>query len=85
MSGPGLLAALAVLLGTAGARELLRGSLASLESLPFGLGSRSAAAALRLGIPERLRRAGMEGRLSLPAVLAGKALGLAVGAAVEPS
>jgi tight adherence protein C len=74
-----LFAALTVLLGAAGIRELLRGRLSSLESLPFGLGSRSAGAALRLGLPERLRRAGMEERLSLSAVLAAKALGAVFG------
>jgi tight adherence protein C len=79
VSGAGLFAALAVLMGAAGVRELLRGRLATLETLPFGLGARSAGAALRLGIPERLRRSGLEGRLSLPAVLAAKALGALLG------
>ncbi len=82
MSGAGLLAAVAVLLGAAGAREMLRGRLASLDRLPYGLDSRSAGAALRLGLPERLRRAGMEGRLPLPAVLVGKVLGALIGATV---
>ncbi|HEX5713586.1 MAG TPA: type II secretion system F family protein [Solirubrobacterales bacterium] len=73
MSAAGLLAALAVLLGCAALRELLavRGGMA-LPPLPFGLGRRSARAALRLGLPERLRRAGLEARLPLGAVLAAK-------------
>jgi tight adherence protein C len=82
MSGAGLLAALAVLLAAAAARDLLRGSAVAVDALPLGLGTRSAGAALRLGLPERLRRSGLEGRLSLPAVLAGKLLGAAVGGAV---
>jgi tight adherence protein C len=76
---PGLLAALAVLLAFAAARELLadRGGL-HLPPLPFGLGGRSAGAALRLGLPERLRRAGLEGRVPLSAVLIAKLGGVVV-------
>jgi tight adherence protein C len=73
MSGAGALAGLAALLGFGAAWELLRGRAGSAAaSLPFGLSARSARAALRLGIPERLRRAGLEGRLSLGAVLIAK-------------
>jgi tight adherence protein C len=69
----GLAAALAVLLGAAALRELRRGAgHAPLPRLPFGLSHRSAAAALRLGLPERLRRSGLEHRLSLAGVLIGK-------------
>jgi tight adherence protein C len=76
----GLLAALAILLTFAAGREILaaRGG-AHLPSLPFGLSRRSGGAALRLGLPERLRRAGLEGRVSLSAVLAGKLATLAAG------
>ena len=81
MSAAGALAALAVLLGFAAARELLAGrSAAGRRALPFGLDRRSAGAALRLGLPERLRRAGLEARLPLPAVLAAKLAGTACGA-----
>ncbi len=80
MSAAGFLAALAVLLGCAAARELLGGrSGAALPPLPFGLRGRSAGAALRLGLPERLRRSGLEARLPLAAVLAAKLAGAAVG------
>lgn len=73
MSPAGILAALAVLLGCVAAREGLRGRTgAGSGSLPFGLSGHSAAAALRLGLPERLRRSGLLGRVSLPAVLAAK-------------
>ncbi len=80
MSAAGLLAALAVLLGFAAARELLAGRAGrDLPPLPFGLGGRSAGAALRLGLPERLRRSGLESRLPLAGVLAAKLAGAACG------
>lgn len=73
MSPAGLAAALAVLLGAAAARELRRGAGAGPAArLPFGLSRRSAGAALRLGLPERLRRSGLEHRLSLAGVLIAK-------------
>ena len=73
MSAAALLAGLAVLLGLAAARELLAGWPGGpVASLPFGLSRRSARAGLRLGLPERLRRSGLERRLSLAAVLAAK-------------
>jgi len=75
----GLLAGLAALLGCAALRELLAGRGASLPPLPFGLGGRSARAALRLGLPERLRRAGLRERLPLAAVLAAKGAAAAGG------
>jgi len=75
-----MLAALAVLLGFAAGRELLAGRTDDvLPPLPFGLSGRSARAALRLGLPERLRRSGLESRLSLAAVLASKLAGTACG------
>ncbi len=80
MSAAALPAALAVLLGFAAARELLAGRLGrSQRSLPFGLGGRSASAALRLGLPQRLRRSGLEQRLPLAAVLVAKLAGSAAG------
>jgi len=81
VSGAGALAALAVLLGFAAGRELAgtwSGSPARV--LPFGLAGRTARAALRLGLPERLRRAGLEQRLPLGAVLLAKLTGAACGA-----
>ena len=81
MSAAGLLAALAVLLGFGAARELLGGRAGrDRPPLPFGLSGRSARAALRLGLPERLRRSGLEARLPLAAVLAAKLAGIACGA-----
>ncbi|HEX5928695.1 MAG TPA: type II secretion system F family protein [Solirubrobacterales bacterium] len=89
MSAAALLAALAVLLGLGAAAELLAGRGRPLPSLPFGLSSRSARAALRLGLPERLRRSGLEDQLPLPAVLAAKlaaaALGGVLGLAAAPA
>jgi tight adherence protein C len=75
----GLLAAIAVLLGFAGLRELLRGRGGEGALLPPGVRGRSAKAALRLGLPERLRRAGLESRYPLPAVLMAKLATTAAG------
>jgi tight adherence protein C len=83
LSAAGLLAALAVLLGFAAVREVLAGRRGrALPPLPFGLSARSARAALRLGLPERLRRSGLEARLPLSAVLAAKLAGAAAGGLV---
>ena len=80
MSVAGLLAALAALFAFAAASELLgRRPSRGPRSLPLGLGGRSAGAALRLGLPERLRRAGLEEWLPLAAVLAAKLAGVACG------
>jgi tight adherence protein C len=80
VSGAGSLAALAVLLGCGAVRELLGSRAGSvLPPLPFGLRGRSARAALRLGLPERLRRSGLEARLPLSAVLVAKLAGTAGG------
>jgi tight adherence protein C len=80
VSAAGLLAAIAVLLMCAALRELLgaRGGTAA-PSLPPGLRGRSATAALRLGLPERLRRSGLEARLPIGAVLVAKIAGGACG------
>jgi tight adherence protein C len=82
LSAAGLLAALAAVCGCAAARELFRDRGGAALPLPFGLGGRSAAAALRLGLPERVRRAGLEPRLPLSAVLAAKLATAALGALV---
>ena len=80
MSAAGALAALAALLGCAAARELIRGRDRAIPiPLPSGLAGRSAGAALRLGLPERLRRSGLEARLPLGAVLAAKLAAAACG------
>jgi tight adherence protein C len=73
VSPVGALAALAAMLGALAARDLLAGRL-SVPRLPIGLEGRSARAALRLGLPDRLRRAGLEDRLSLAAAMAAKAV-----------
>ena len=73
MSAAGALAAVAVLLGFAAARELFAAAARlGVGALPLGPSARSAGAALRLGLPERLRRAGLEARLPLGAVLVAK-------------
>jgi tight adherence protein C len=80
VSGAGLLIGVAVLFGAAGAWELLRPWLARAGSLRSPFDGRSARAGLRLGLPQRLRRAGLEGRLSLTTVLAAKVAGALLGA-----
>ncbi len=74
MSGAGLPAAIAVLLAFAGARELLAAREGRDAPLARALSARSrpAAAMLRLGLRERLSRAGLESRYPLPAVLVAK-------------
>jgi tight adherence protein C len=81
MSATGVLAALAVLLGGAGARELLafRNATGGLLPIDLTVGRRTAAAALRLGLPERLSRAGLESRVPMVAVLLAKLATMAVG------
>jgi tight adherence protein C len=76
----GVLAGLAVLLGGAGLHELLavRGSAAG-SRVDLTVGRRTAAAALKLGLPDRLARAGLEQRLPLAAVLLAKLVGMMVG------
>ncbi|MBS1878751.1 MAG: type II secretion system F family protein [Actinobacteria bacterium] len=81
MSGAGLLAAVAAVCGLAAGRELWRGRVAG-RRRPAGLRGRPARAALRLGLPERLRRSGLEARYPLPAVMAAKLAGAAAGGIV---
>jgi len=80
----GALAALAVLLACAGARELhvVRGSAIGRFGIGPGDSRRAAAAALRLGLPDRLARAGLESRLPLAAVLLAKLAGIAGGGVI---
>ncbi len=87
MSAAALLVALAVLLAAAALAELGRARAvagpagAPAAGMPAGdLGRRWARAALRLGLPERLRRSGLQRRVPLGAVLAAKAASAAVGA-----
>jgi tight adherence protein C len=84
MSAVGLLVAVAVLLGFAGAREMLGGLRRRPAESPLASGARrrAARAMLRLGLPERLARSGLGSRFSLPAILFAKLVGLAVGGAV---
>ncbi len=81
VSPAGLPAGLAVLLACAAARELLviRGSAPGRLRVGLGSGGRAARAALRLGLPDRLSRAGLEPRLPLAAVLLAKLTGAALG------
>lgn len=81
MSLAGVLAALAVLASCAGGRELLLGGGSTTGRLRIGLGEsdRAATAALRLGLPERIARAGLESRLSLAAALLAKLAFAALG------
>ncbi len=72
MTPAGLLAAFAGLLACAAVREAIAARPPGLAAR-FGLsGSRAAATALRLGLPDRIARAGLETRLSVTSVLVGK-------------
>jgi tight adherence protein C len=84
VTGAAPLAAAAAVLGLAALREVLAGRAGATAGrvLPFGLERRSARAALRLGLPDRLRRAGAEDRLPLAVALAAKLAGAACGGAV---
>ena len=77
MTAPGLFAAVAALLLMAAVRELLAGRLPGGSTL--GMHRRSAAAALRLGLPDRLARSGLGDRLPLASVLLAKLAGAALG------
>jgi tight adherence protein C len=77
----GVLAAVAVLLACAGARELfvIRGPAKRRASIGLGDSGRAAAAALRLGLPDRIARAGLGANLPLGAVLLAKLAAAAIG------
>ncbi len=85
MTAAALLAAIAALLGFAGARDLLaaRGRPNDAAQMP-PLPGRALVflGALRLGIPERLTRAGLDSRISLSAVLLAKLSSAAAGGIV---
>jgi len=76
-----LLVAVAVLLVWAGLRELSAGASTLGTRLARG-GGRLARTALRLGLPARIARSGLESRLPLAAVLLGKCLGAVAGGLV---
>jgi tight adherence protein C len=79
-----LLAVTSVLLGLAAVNELLAGRItrpARLDHL-LGLRSRPLAAALRLGVPQRIARAGLSDRLPAAAVLIAKPTAAAIGAVI---
>jgi tight adherence protein C len=80
----GLLAALSAVLICAGVRELsaARGARPVLSRIGIGGRGRAARAALRLGLPDRIARSGLEARLPLAAVLLGKLAGAALGGLV---
>lgn len=80
MSAAGPLAAAAVLFACASLREL-RPARRPSGSSPLGLPTRgrSASAALRLGLPGRLSRAGLDSRVTIGAVLLAKLAGAAAG------
>jgi tight adherence protein C len=80
MSAAAALSALAVLLGFGALRELGAGRTSLLPA--FDGGARAARAAFRLGLPERLRRAGLERRVPLAAILASKLASLLGGGLV---
>ncbi len=82
MSAAGALVALAVLLAWAGLRELLGSGASILGARLARGGGRVAATALRLGLPDRIARSGLEVRLPLAAVLLGKFAGVALGGMV---
>jgi tight adherence protein C len=78
------LVAVAVALCVAALRELVvgRDRDPGSQRFAFGAGRRSAAAALRLGLPGRLARSGLQARLPLTAVLLAKLSGAAAGGIV---
>jgi len=81
VSVAGLLAALAALLACAGAWELLavRGLVGTRLRIGLGESGRAASAALRLGLPDRVSRAGLDSHFPLAAVLLAKSAGAVVG------
>ncbi|HMC49385.1 MAG TPA: hypothetical protein VKH20_01970, partial [Solirubrobacterales bacterium] len=78
MSLVGALMAVAVLLAWASLRELGMGTSALGSRLAHG-GGRLARTALRLGLPVRIARSGLESRMPLAAVLLGKCAGAVTG------
>lgn len=81
MSPAAVLVAVAVLLVWAALRELGAGASVLGPRLAHS-GGRLASAALRLGLPARIARSGLESHLSLVAVLSGKLAGAVIGGLV---
>jgi len=79
VSAAGPLAALAAVLAIAAMRDLLAGRIPPMLRDRISLDGRAAAAALRLGLPERVRRAGLERRLPPTAVMLAKLAGVLAG------
>jgi len=82
VSPAGLIAALAAVFASAAMRELLAGVAGPRMNTHLDGGERAAKAALRLGLPDRIARAGLEGRLPVAAVLLAKLAGIGAGALV---
>ena len=84
MNAAALLVAIAAALAIAALRELLMDGERDPGGSRFAFGARrrSATAALRLGLPGRLARAGLQSRIPLPAVLLAKLSGAAAGGMV---
>jgi tight adherence protein C len=80
VSAAGPLAALAALLACAGGRELLASREGGAGRVRVPGGGRVAEAALKLGLPGRIARAGLAQRLPLAGVLLGKLSSAAIGA-----
>jgi len=79
MTLAGLLAALATLLVCAATREVLVGRSIVLPSRLVSAGSKVARTALRLGLPERIARAGLDTRLPVASVLFAKLASTTIG------
>ena len=80
MSSSGALAALAAIMACAAMREALAGGIPRLGDQLGRERGRTARAALRLGLPARIARAGLDGRISLGGVLLAKVASAAIGA-----
>lgn len=80
MSAVALLAAVSAVLALAAVRELLAAGSGRMPALALGARGRWAVAALKLGLPARLSRAGLESRAPLAAVLLAKLVAAASGA-----
>jgi tight adherence protein C len=78
----GLFAFLATALAAAGLHDLLGDRAPGIRRLGPRFDGRTASAALRLGLPARVTRAGLAGRLPLALVLAGKLTGAVLGGLV---
>jgi tight adherence protein C len=82
VSPAALIAVLAAVLACGGIRELAVGAVGPRLNVHLDRGGRAAKAALRLGVPDRLARSGLEGRLPLASVLAAKFAGIGIGGLV---